>query len=81
MGAGDVTRRILAAYEAGQMVHMCAWCHRVEIDDEWLLAPRAALTAIDTRYALSHSICPSCTVVQPQQRAVAQEPAPTLAPR
>jgi hypothetical protein len=60
MGADEVTRRILATYEAGDMVTMCAWCHRVEIDDEWSLAPRAALTAIDAQFALSHSICPAC---------------------
>ena len=60
MGADEVTRRMLATYEAGEMVTMCAWCRRVEIDGEWVLAPRAALTAIDTPYALSHSICPEC---------------------
>jgi hypothetical protein len=60
MGADEVTRRILATYEAGNMVTICAWCRRVEIDDEWLLAPRAALTAIDAQFTLTHSICPSC---------------------
>ena len=60
MVAGEVTRRILAAYEAGDLITMCAWCRRVEIDREWMLAPRAALTAIDARYTLSHSICPAC---------------------
>ena len=58
--AGETTRRILAAYEAGDLISMCAWCRRVEIDGEWLLAPRAALTAIDALYTLSHSICPQC---------------------
>jgi hypothetical protein len=60
MGADEVTRRILATYEAGDLVTICAWCRRVEIDDEWLLAPRAALTAIDAEFTLSHSICPEC---------------------
>jgi hypothetical protein len=60
--AGDVTRRILATYEAGDLVTICAWCRRVEIDGEWVLAPRAALTAIDALYTLSHSICPTCAV-------------------
>jgi hypothetical protein len=55
-----VTRRILATYEAGGLVTMCAWCRRVEIDGEWVLAPRQALTAIHSRYTLSHSICPEC---------------------
>jgi hypothetical protein len=60
MLADDVTRRILATYEAGDLITTCAWCRRVEIDGEWLLAPRAALTAIDAEYTLSHSICPTC---------------------
>lgn len=51
---------MLAAYEAGELISMCAWCRQVEIDGEWLLAPRAALSAIDARYTLSHSICPRC---------------------
>ncbi len=61
MDAGQVTRRILATYEAGDLITTCAWCRRVEIDSEWLLAPRAALTAIHARLTLSHSICPNCT--------------------
>ncbi len=62
MGADEVTRQILATYEAGDLVTICAWCRRVEIDGEWLLAPRAALTAIDAPFTLSHSICPVCAV-------------------
>jgi hypothetical protein len=58
--ADDVTRRILARYEAGDLVTRCAWCQRVELDGEWLPAPRAAITAIDSRFTLSHSICPEC---------------------
>jgi hypothetical protein len=58
--ADEVARRILATYEAGDLITMCAWCRRVEIDGEWVLAPRAALTAIDAKYTLSHSICPAC---------------------
>jgi hypothetical protein len=60
--AGEVTKRILTTYEAGDLITMCAWCRRVEFDGEWLLAPRAALTAIEARYTLSHSICPGCAV-------------------
>jgi hypothetical protein len=66
--AGEVTRRILSTYEAGEMITMCAWCRRVEIDGEWVLAPRAALTAIDATYALSHSICPECAVTPAGKR-------------
>lgn len=51
---------MLTVYEAGDLITRCAWCGRVEIDGEWLLAPRPALTAIDALYALSHSICPGC---------------------
>jgi hypothetical protein len=64
--AGEVTRQVLAAYEAGDLITMCAWCRRVEIDGEWVLAPRAALTAIDAPYAMSHSICPECAAVSCQ---------------
>jgi hypothetical protein len=39
---------------------MCAWCRRVELDGEWVLAPQAALGAIEAEYTLSHSICPEC---------------------
>ena len=60
MVASDVTKRILASYEAGDMITTCAWCLRVEFDGEWLLAPHAALTAIDSRFTLSHSICADC---------------------
>jgi hypothetical protein len=60
--AGEVTKRILVAYEGGELITMCAWCRRVELDDEWLLAPRAALTAIDARHTLTHSICPWCAL-------------------
>jgi hypothetical protein len=63
--ADDVTRRILATYEAGDLVTVCAWCQRVEIDGEWLLAPRAAITAIDAQFTLSHSICPECNAGEP----------------
>ncbi len=68
MVAGEVTRRILARYEAGELITMCAWCRRVEIDGEWLLAPRAALTAIESRYTLSHSICPECAALPEGER-------------
>ena len=64
MVASEVTRRILAAYESGDLITMCAWCHRVEIDHEWLPAPRQALVAIEADYTLSHSICPPCEASQ-----------------
>ena len=58
--ADEVTRRVLATYEAGDTVTMCAWCRRIEFDGNWFLAPRAALTAIDSLHTLSYSICPAC---------------------
>ncbi len=60
MIAGEITRRILATYEAGEPITMCAWCRRVELDGEWVLPPQAALAAIEAEYTLSHSICPEC---------------------
>ena len=57
---GEVMRHILATYEAGDLISICAWCERVEIGGEWVLAPRAAISAIDSRFTLSHSICPRC---------------------
>ena len=61
MAAGEVTRHMLAQYEAGDLIPTCAWCGRVQIDGEWLRAPSAALAAIQADYTLSHSICPDCT--------------------
>lgn len=71
MLADEVTARILGSYEAGDLITMCAWCRRVEIDGAWVLAPRAALTAIDARYTLSHSICPECALVRVPERPAA----------
>lgn len=65
MIASEVTRRILATYEAGELITMCAWCRRVEIDGEWVLPPPVALTAIEAQYTLSHSICPECAIERP----------------
>jgi hypothetical protein len=59
--AHQVLHRILDIYESGDLITTCAWCRRVAIDDEWLFAPRAALTAIDSVRTLSHTICPSCS--------------------
>jgi hypothetical protein len=58
--ADEVMKIILETYEAGDMITMCAWCRRVHVAGEWVPAPKAALTAIDSVYALSHSICPAC---------------------
>ena len=60
MFANEATRRILTAYEVGDLITMCGWCRRVQLDGYWVLAPRPALSAIDARCTLSHSICPGC---------------------
>jgi hypothetical protein len=67
--ADEVTKRILAAYEAGALVRICAWCNRVEIDGEWVLAPKGALLAIDAENTVSHGICPVCAANPPPQSA------------
>jgi hypothetical protein len=57
---GEVTNRMLAAYEAGGLITLCGWCKRVELDSQWHLTPLMALVAIDESYSISHSICPTC---------------------
>jgi hypothetical protein len=51
---------ILGAFDAGKTLPACAWCGRVRIDETWFLPSRAALVAVDERYAFSHSICEPC---------------------
>lgn len=71
MFADEATRRVFTAYERGDLITMCGWCRRLELDGEWVAAPRAALTAIDARYSLSHSICPVCSArLAPESRAL-----------
>jgi hypothetical protein len=60
MAPDEVTRRILARYEAADMITVCAWCLRTTFGEEWPLMPRGALAAIDQQHSLTHSICPSC---------------------
>ena len=64
MFPGEVTARLIAIYEAGEIVPACAWCGRVNLDGMWLPIPRVALDAIDAPNTLSHSICPDCLVAQ-----------------
>jgi hypothetical protein len=60
MSTDDVFAHVVAVYEAGGVLAICAWCGRVRIDETWLRPPRAALDAIDERNTLSHSICDEC---------------------
>jgi hypothetical protein len=71
---GEVTARLIAVYEAGEMVPVCAWCGRVKLDDRWLPIPRVALDAIDAPNTLSHSICPECLAAAGPGRDSAEVP-------
>jgi hypothetical protein len=53
---------MLTMYEAGDLITMCPWCRRVEIDGEWERAPQAALSVTDAvcTWTLSDSLCPRC---------------------
>lgn len=75
MFPGEVTARLIAIYEAGEMVPTCAWCGRVNLDGEWLPIPRVALDAIDAPNTLSHSICPDCLLATPSASGSAEAPA------
>jgi hypothetical protein len=61
MDPSEVTSRIVAAYEAGEVITSCAWCGRITLDGEWVEPPRAALEAINGHNVLAHSICPECS--------------------
>jgi hypothetical protein len=58
------------AYEAGAILALCAWCGRVRIQEgQWVAPPPGALSTIDERMTMSHSICPRCAEVQPVPRS------------
>jgi hypothetical protein len=57
----QIIARVLALFEAGEFVRVCAWCARVNLDDDWLPMPQVALDAIHVRERITHSICPDCT--------------------
>ncbi|HWX09005.1 MAG TPA: hypothetical protein VNY33_03415 [Gaiellaceae bacterium] len=76
MDRNEVFSRIVAAYEAGELVPMCAWCGRVRIEGEWVLPPAAALAAIDERNTLSHSICDDCAANRSSQAETAPSDQP-----
>ncbi len=60
IGSSDAVARFWTAFDTGHILPACAWCGQVRIDEVWLRPPRAALAAIDERYAFSHSICDPC---------------------
>jgi hypothetical protein len=61
-GTGTVFAEIWDAFERGDLIVQCAWCKSVRRGKRWVEAPPAVFDAIDARLALSHSICPRCTV-------------------
>jgi hypothetical protein len=66
----EVTRRVLARYEAAELITACAWCLRVDFDEAgWTLVPRAALAAIDQQHTVTHTICPACAARFPSRAA------------
>jgi hypothetical protein len=62
----DLPQRLLdpKAPRAGDMLEMCGWCDRFEIDGEWVEVEEAArrleLFNKPELPALSHGICPDC---------------------
>ena len=60
MDVNDIFSRIVAIYDEGGVLPVCAWCGRVRIDGTWIVPPPAALAAIDARHTLSHSVCDVC---------------------
>jgi hypothetical protein len=60
----EVTAHVLAMSHAGALIAMCAWCERINVEDEWVRPPSVALAAIDVPSSVSHTICPSCAARQ-----------------
>jgi hypothetical protein len=56
---------IWEAYESGDLIPICAWCQRVEVQGEWVFAPPGTLETIDRPMVLSHSMCPTCSANTP----------------
>jgi hypothetical protein len=56
----EIQAKIWETYESGELIRACAWCTRLCLDGEWVLADRDALRSIDALVTLSHGICPSC---------------------
>ena len=64
MHDSDVAAHILAMSDAGSLIHMCAWCGRVQFGDDWVEPPHGVLAAIDVSNTVSHTICPTCAAEQ-----------------
>ena len=60
MDRSEILTKVWSAFEAGDLITVCAWCGRVEIEGEWADAEPGLLSTIDQPMTLSHSICPRC---------------------
>lgn len=65
----DLPQRLLdpATPRSGEMLEMCGWCDRFEVDGEWVEVEEAArrleLFNRPRLPALSHGICPDCNAM------------------
>lgn len=64
MERSEFVATILDAYEAGELILICAWCGQVQIDREWVVPPPRTLSTVDEPMTFSHSICPTCAATQ-----------------
>jgi hypothetical protein len=56
----QIIARLIAIYETGGFIRVCAWCGRVKLDDDWFPIPDGALDAIVAPAGITHTVCPSC---------------------
>ena len=79
-GAGldrnEFREHIWEVAEAGGLLTACSWCGCVRVHDEWVVPPVGALSTIDERSTLSHSICPRCAAGAQPALPRAERPAP-----
>ena len=60
MNPSQVFSRVWSAFDDGEIMIVCAWCDRLQLDGTWVRPPRAAIAAVDAQRAFSHSICEEC---------------------
>ncbi|HMP81142.1 MAG TPA: hypothetical protein PKA41_00370 [Verrucomicrobiota bacterium] len=65
------TRRILARVrQLERFMRICAWCHQIDFDGEWIPLEELLRKGFDTR--ATHGICPTC--FEREQRGIKGEP-------